>query len=208
MQCYQSAALDMSANLENPAMAIGLEKVNPHPSPQEGNTKECSSHWTIALMSPASKVMSQVLHARLQHYMNRELLDVQAGFRKGRNQRSNCQHSLDHRESKGISRKISTSVSLTMLKPLTVWITRNSGKFLKRWKYQITLPASRETWMQAKKQQLELDMVQWGGSKLGKEYVKVAYCHPVYLTYMQRTSWEMLGWMKHKVNQDCWEKYQ
>ena len=53
--------------------------------------------------------------------------------------------------------------------------------------------------MQVKKQQLELDMEQQTGSKLGKEYVKAVYCHPAYLTYMQSTSWEMLGWMKHKV---------
>ena len=53
--------------------------------------------------------------------------------------------------------------------------------------------------MQVKKQQLELDMEQQTGAKLGKEYVKVVYCHPAYLTYMQSTSWEMLGWMKHKL---------
>ena len=53
--------------------------------------------------------------------------------------------------------------------------------------------------MQVKKQQLELDMEQWTGSKLGKEYVKAVYCHPAYLTYMQSTSWEMPGWMKHKL---------
>ena len=52
--------------------------------------------------------------------------------------------------------------------------------------------------MQVKKQQLESDMEQWSDSKLGKEYVKAIYCHPAYLTYMQSTSWEMLGWMKHK----------
>ena len=57
--------------------------------------------------------------------------------------------------------------------------------------------------MQVQKQQLELDMEQWTGSKLGKEYVKAVYCHPAYLTYMQSTSCEMPGW-----NQDCWEKYQ
>ena len=60
-----------------------------------------------------------------------------------------------------------------MLKLLTVWITTNCGKFLKGWEYQTTLPASLETCMQDKKQQLELDMEQWIGSKLGKEYVKV-----------------------------------
>ena len=53
--------------------------------------------------------------------------------------------------------------------------------------------------MQVKKQQLEQDMEQWTGSKLGKEYVKAVYCHPAYLTYMQSTSFEMLGWMKHKL---------
>ena len=63
------------------------------------------------------------------------------------------------------SRKTSTSVSLTTLKPLTVWITANCGKFLKRWQYQTTFPASLETCMQVKKQQLELDMEQQTGSK-------------------------------------------
>ena len=68
-----------------------------------------------------------------------------------------------------------------MLKPLTVWITTNCGKFLKRWEYQTTWPASCETCMQVKKQQLEPDMEQWTGSKLEKEYVKGVYCHPAYL---------------------------
>jgi len=70
------------------------------------------------------------------------------------------------------SRKTSTSALLTRLKPLTMWITTNYGKCLKRWEYQTTLPASLETCMQVKKQQLELDMEQWTGSKLGKEYIK------------------------------------
>ena len=76
----------MSANLEDPAMAIGMEKVNPHPSSQEGwYQRTCSQ--TIALISHASKVMLKILHARLQHYVNQELPDVQAGFRKGRGTR-------------------------------------------------------------------------------------------------------------------------
>ena len=86
-----------------------------------------------------------------------------------------------------------------MPKPLTVWITTNYGKFFKRWEYQTTSPASWEIYMQIKKQQLELDMEQWSRSKLGKEYVKAVYCHPAYLTYMQSTSCEMPGWMKHKL---------
>ena len=86
------------------------------------------------------------------------------------------------------SRKTSISVLLTMPKPSTVWITTNCGKFFKRWEYQTTFPASRETCIQVKKQQLELDMAQLTGSKLVKECVKAVYCHPAYLTYMQSTS--------------------
>ena len=76
---------------------------------------------------------------------------------------------------------------------------RNCGKFWKRWEYQTTWPPSWETYMQVKKQQLELDREQQTGSKSGKEYVKAVYCHPAYLTYMQSTSWEMLCWKKHKL---------
>ena len=73
------------------------------------------------------------------------------------------------------------------------------GTFLKRWEYQNNLPVSWETCIQVKKQQLELDMEHWTGSKLGKEYIKAVYCHPAYLTYMQRALCEMLDWMKHKL---------
>ena len=83
-------------------------------------------------------------------------------------------------------------------KPLTVWLATNYGKFLKRWKYQTTWPASWEICVQVRKQQLELDMEQTG-SRSGKEYVKAVYCYPAYLTYMQSTSWEMMDWMKHKL---------
>ena len=79
------------------------------------------------------------------------------------------------------SRKTSISALLTMPKPLTVGITINCGKFFKRWECQTTWAASWETCIQVKKQQLELDMEQQTGSKLGKEYVKAVYCHPAYL---------------------------
>ena len=75
----------------------------------------------------------------------------------------------------------------SMLKLLTVWSTTNCGKFLKRWEYQIALPVSWETCKQVKKQQLDLDMERLTGSKLGKEYDKVVYCLPAYLTYIQST---------------------
>ena len=72
----------MSANLEDPAVATGLEKVILIPILKKCSTKECANHWTIALISHASKVMLKILYARLQHYVNQELPDVQAGFRK------------------------------------------------------------------------------------------------------------------------------
>ena len=97
------------------------------------------------------------------------------------------------------SRETSTSALLTTPKPMTVWITTNCGKFFKRWEYQTTWLASWEICMQLRKQQLELDMEQQTGSKSGREYLKAVYCHPAYLTYIQSTSREMPGWMKHKL---------
>ena len=82
--------------------------------------------------------MLKILQARLQQYVNQELPDVQAGFRKGRGTRdqiANVRWIIEKQEN---SRKTSTSVLLTMLKPLTVWITTNCGKFFKRWEYQTT----------------------------------------------------------------------
>ena len=96
------------------------------------------------------------------------------------------------------SRNTSTYALLTMPKPLAVW-SQQTGKFWKRWEYEITWPVFWEICMQVKKQQLELDMELQTGYKLGKKYVKAAYCHPVYLTSMQSTSWETMGWMKHNL---------
>ena len=87
----------------------------------------------------------------------------------------------------GSSKKTSTSVSLIMRKSLTVWITTNCGKLLKRWEYKSILPVSWETCMWVMMQQLELCMEWLTGSGMRKEYKAVGYCHPVYLTYMQST---------------------
>ena len=133
--------------------------------------------------------MLNILQARLQQYMNCELPDIQAGFRKGRGTRdqiANICWIIEKKQEN--SRKTSTSALLTTPKLLTVWITTNCGTFFKRWEYQTTLPASWEICMKVKKEQLELDMERWIGSKLGKEYVKAIYCHPAYLTYTQSTS--------------------
>ena len=139
------------------------------------------------------------IQARLQQYTNHELPDVQAGFRKGRGTRDQTANIRWTIENEREFQKTSTSALLTMPKSLTVWITTNYGKFWKRWEYQATWPTSWETCMQVKKQQLEPDMKQQTGSKLGMEYVKAIFCHPDYLTYTQSTSWEMLGWMKHNL---------
>ena len=121
----------MPENLENSAVATGLEKVSFNSSPKKGN-----ANCTIALISHASKVMLKIFQVRLQQDMNHELLDVQAGFRKGRETRDQIANILWIIEKAKSSRK--TSAGLTTPKPLTVWITRNCGKFLKRWEYQTT----------------------------------------------------------------------
>ena len=96
---------------------------------KKGNAKECSHYHTIALISHASKVMLKILQARLQQYVNCELPDVQAGFRKGRGTRHQIANTCWIIEKSNSSRKTSISALLTMPKPLTVWITINCGKF-------------------------------------------------------------------------------
>ena len=152
--------------------------------------------------------MLKILQARLQRYVNHELPDVQAGFRKGRGTRDQISNILwiiekarkfqqntyfcfidctkafdcvDHNKLWKILKEIGTWDNLTVL-------LRNlyAGQ-------EATVRTGHGTtdWFQ-----------------IGKEYVKAVYCHPAYLTYMQSTSWEMLDWKKHSWNQDCWEKYQ
>ena len=112
------------------------------PIPKKGNAKEYSNHCTVALISHASKVMLKILQARLQQYLNREPPDVQAGFRKGRGTRDQVANIYWIREKAREFKKTSTSASLTMLKPLTVWIATNCGEFFKRLEYQTILPVS------------------------------------------------------------------
>ena len=102
-------------------------------SPKKGN-----ANCTIALISHASKVMLKIFQVRLQQDVNHELLDVQAGFRKGRRIRDQIANIHWIIEKAREFQKNSTSALLTTLKPFTVWITTNCGKFFKRWKYQTT----------------------------------------------------------------------
>ena len=177
------------------------------PIPKKGNPKECSNYRTIALISHASKLMLNILQSRLQQYVNRELLDVQAGFRKGRGTRdqiANIHQIIDK------VREFQKNLYFCFIDYAKdfVWITTNCGKFYKRWEHQTTLTTSWEICMQVRKQQLELDIEKQTGSKSGKKYVKVVYCNPAYVTYIQSTSCEMLGWRKHKLESRCRVKYQ
>ena len=148
----------MPANLENSKWPWDWKRSVFIPIPKKDNVKECSNYHTITLISHASKVMLKVLQARLQQYMNLELPDVQAGFRKGREPEIKLPISAGSSKEQESSRKTSISALLTTPKPLTVWITTNCGKLLKRWEYQTTWLASWEICMQVRKQWLEPGM--------------------------------------------------
>ena len=125
--------------------------------------KKCSNYRT-GLISHISKVMLKFLQARLQQYVNCEFQMFQLDLEKAEEPEIKLSASSGSSKKQESSRKISISALLTMPKPLTIWITTNCGKFCKRWEYQTTWPASWETYMQVRKQQLELDMEQQTGS--------------------------------------------
>ena len=128
----------MPAHLENSAVATQLEKVSFHSNPKERQCQRMLKLRTIALISHTSKVMLKILQARLQQYVNCELPDVQAGFRKGRGTRDQIANIHWIIEKAREFQKTSTLALLTVPKLLTLWITTNCGKFLKRWEYQTT----------------------------------------------------------------------
>ena len=136
------------------------------PVPKKGNAKECSNYHTIALISHASKVMLKILQARLQQYMNHELPDVQAGFRKGRGTRDQISNICWIIEKARVPEK-HLFLLYWLCQSLWLWITINCGKLFKRWDYQTTWSASWEICMQVRKQQLEHGTTDC--SKLGKE---------------------------------------
>ena len=169
------------------------------PIPKKGNAKECSNYISLCSHYMLARLCSKsfTLGFSSMWIENFQMCKLGLKNRGTRDQIINIRWIIEKARN---SRKTSTSASLTMLKPLTMWITTNCGKFFKRWEYQITLPASWETWMMlVNKQQLELDMKQQTGSKLRKEYIKAVYCHPVYWVYMQHISCQMLGWLNHRL---------
>ena len=158
--------------------------------------------------------MFNILQVRLQQYVNQELPDTQGRFRKGRGTGdwiANIHWIIE----KASEFQYIYFCFIDYARVFECWITTNCGRFLEM-VYQTTLPASWETCMQVRKQQVEPDMEQQTGSKLGKEYIKAVYCHPAYLTYMLSAcvpaklfqscptlgtlaSWDMPGWMNHKL---------
>ena len=129
--------------------------------------------------------------------MNFQMLKL--GLEKAEEPEVKLPTSVESSKKQENSRKTSISALLTTSKPLTVWIMTNCGQFFKRWEHQTTSCATWKICMQVKEQQLEPNMEQKTGSKLGKEHIKAVYCHLAYLTCMQSTSSKMPGWVKHKL---------
>ena len=127
----------MPANLENSAVATGLENICFIPIPKKGNAKDCSNYRTVALISQAGKVTLKILQARLQQYVDCELPDVQAGFIKGRGTRDQIANICWIIKKAREFQKNIYFCFIDYTKAL-VWITTNCGKFFKRWEYQIT----------------------------------------------------------------------
>ena len=128
--------------------------------------------------------MLKILQARLQQYVNQELLDAQAGFRKGRGTRNQIANICWIIEKATEFQKNIYFCFIDYVKAFDCVDHNKMWKILKEMRYHTTLPASWEICMQVKKQQLEPDVEQQICSKLGKEYVKAVYCHPAFLTYL------------------------
>ena len=149
-----------ASKFEKLRVAIGLEKVSIHFNPRERQCQRIFKLPPNPLISHASKAMLKILQARLQQYVNWELPDVQTGFRKGRGTRDQI---ANMRWITKIAREFQKNIYFCFIDHAKVFdcgITINCGKFFKRWEYQTTWPASWETCMQVRKQQLELDMEQ------------------------------------------------
>ena len=167
------------------------------PIPKKGIAKECSNYHTIALISHASKVMLKILQARLQQYVNHELPDVQAGFRKGqgtRDQTANIDWIIEK------ARELQKNIYFCFIDFAIVFDCVDHNKL---WKILKEMGMPDHLTLTPVKPVCRSRNNRTGhgttGSKLGKEYVKAVYFHPAYLTYMQSTLCQMPGWTKHKL---------
>ena len=161
------------------------------PISKKGNAKESSNYCTIALILHANKALLKILQARLQQYVNHELPDVQAGFRKGRETRDQTANICWIIKK---AREFQKNIYFCFTDYSKAFDYMDQNKLWKILK-EIGIPDHLTcllrkllTFLQVRKQQLELDMEQKTGSKQEKEYIKAVYCHPIYLTYMHSTS--------------------
>ena len=175
----------MPANLENSAVATGLEKVSFHSNPKERQRQRMLKYRTIALISHASKVMLKILQARLQQYVNHELPDVQAGFRKGRGARDQTANILLIIKKARAFQKNIYFCFIDYTKAFDCVDHNKLWKILQGIGIPDHLTCLLRNLHAVKKQQLELHVEQQTGCKLETEYVKVVCCHPAYLSYMQ-----------------------
>ena len=152
--------------------------------------------------------MLKILQARLQQYMNSELPDVQPGFRKGRGTRDQIAniHWIIEK-----AREFQENIYFCFIDYAKAFDCADHNKLwkiLQEMGIQDHLTCLLRNLYAGQEATARTGHGTQTVSKLGKEYVKAVYCHPAYLTYMQTTSWETLGWKKHKLEQDGWEKYQ
>ena len=161
------------------------------------NIQKCNC-WVVWVSVLISKVMLKILQARYQQFVNRESPDIQIGFRKAEESEIKLPTSVGSSKKQESSRKTSTSALLIMSKPLDCVDHNKMWKILKEMGIPDLACLLRNLYA-GQEATVKPDMGQHTGSKLGKEYVKALYCHPACLTYMQSTSCEMLGWVKHKL---------
>ena len=152
--------------------------------------------------------MLKILQARLQQYMNCELPDAQAGFRKGRGTRDQIANICWIIEkAREFQKNTSASALLTTSKPLTVWITTN-WKILQHMGTSDLLICLLRNLYEGQEATVRTGHGTTDWFQIAKEYIKAVYCHPAYLTYMQSTSWKCWAGWSRSWNQDCQEKYQ
>ena len=178
------------------------------PIPKKGNTKECSNYRTIAFISHTSKVMLKILQAWLQQFVSREFPDVQTGFRKGKGTRDQIANICWIIEKAREFHKNIYFCFIDYTKAFDCVDHNNLWKFLPEMVIPDHLIFLLRNLYAGQEATVRTGHGTMTDSTLGMEYVKAAYCHPAYLTYMQNTSCEMPGWISTNWNQDCWEKYQ
>ena len=196
----------MPANLKNSAVATGLERSVFIPIPKKGNAKECSDYHTIALISHTRKVMLTILQARVHQYMNHELPGVEAGFRKGRGTRDQIANIPWVIEK---AREFQKNICFIDHAKAFDYVDHNKlWKILKEMGIPDHMTCLLRNLYAGQEATVRTGHGTTDWSQIGKGvHQGCIYCHPAYLTYVEHIV-KMLGWRKHRRNQDCWEKYQ